>query len=121
MKIAIMGPAPPYRGGISLFALMLARAYKEMGHEVIFYNFKLQYPALMFPGKGQLDNKLNTREFVNHRLIIPWLPVTWNRTIHSLLKEKPDMIIVSWFLPFFAPTYGNNHNRDESPILRAWL
>jgi len=106
MKIAIMGPAPPYRGGISLFALMLARAYKKMGHEVIFYNFKLQYPALMFPGKGQLDNKLNTREFVNHRLIIPWLPVTWNRTIHSLLKEKPDMIIVSWFLPFFAPTYG---------------
>ncbi len=106
MKIAIMGPAPPYRGGISLFALMLARAFKELGHEALFINFEVQYPALLFPGKGQLDKSLNASEFANHRIIIPWLPSSWNQTIHLLLREKPDVIIVSWFLPFFAPAYG---------------
>ncbi|MDD2227815.1 MAG: glycosyltransferase [Candidatus Cloacimonetes bacterium] len=106
MKIAILGPAPPYRGGISLFALMLARAWREAGHEVAFFNFAAQYPRLLFPGKDQYDSSLNEHEFLNYRTLTPWLPHTWTKTVKVIQDFQPDLLIVSWFLPFFAPAYG---------------
>ena len=106
MKIAILGPAPPFRGGISRFALSLARAFKDTGHNVQFFNFREQYPKLLFPGKGQYDSELPTNEFVNHQILTPWLPKTWKATIHELKIYRPEAIIVSWFLPYFAPAYG---------------
>lgn len=106
MKIAFLGPAPPYRGGISLFALMLARAMQGLGHEVVFYNFLRQYPKLLFPGKEQFDSALATSEFSNIRSLTPWLPFSWWRTAQHINSFKPDIILVSWFLPFFAPAYG---------------
>lgn len=106
MKIAILGPAPPFRGGISLFALMLARSYAELGHEVAFFNFKHQYPKLLFPGKNQTDTTLNETEFPNFRTLTPWLPFSWWQTAKAIKGFQADLLIVSWFLPFFAPAYG---------------
>ena len=106
MKIALLGPAPPFRGGISLFALSLARAYKDLGHNVEFFNFKQQYPQMLFPGKGQFDQALSPNEFVNHRTLVPWLPKTWQETVHQIKLYLPEIIIVSWFLPYFAPAFG---------------
>lgn len=106
MKIAILGPAPPYRGGISLFALMLARTWRDAGHEVCFINFNRQYPKLLFPGKEQIDSSLDESEFLNHRVLTPWLPHTWIRAAFIINKMQPDMLIISWFIPFFAPAYA---------------
>lgn len=106
MRIAILGPAPPYRGGISLFALMLARAWREGGHEVAFFNFKYQYPKLLFPGKDQFDSSLDASEFPNYRILTPWLPHSWLLTAKAIRDYKADLVVVSWFLPFFAPAYG---------------
>ena len=106
MKIAILVPAPPFRGGISRFTLSLARAFKDMGHTVQLFNFKEQYPKLFFPGKGQYDAELSANEFINHQILIPWLPKTWKTTIHELKLYRPDTIVVSWFLPYFAPAFG---------------
>ncbi len=106
MKIAILGPAPPYRGGISLFALMLARTWAEAGHELCFFNFHQQYPKLLFPGKEQIDSSLDEREFPNQRVLTPWLPHTWVRTAQMIKQFKPDILVISWFIPFFAPAYA---------------
>ena len=106
MKIAILGPAPPFRGGISLFALKLARAWQEQGHEPAFFNFRSQYPRLLFPGKDQTDKALNKIEFPNFRILTPWLPLSWWRTAKAIKNYEAELIVVSWFLPFFAPTYG---------------
>jgi glycosyltransferase involved in cell wall biosynthesis len=106
LKVAILGPAPPYRGGISLFALMLARAWRDSGHEVAFFNFKNQYPQLLFPGKNQFDNSLDASEFPNYRILTPWLPHSWLQTAKAINDFNADLVVVSWFLPFFAPAYG---------------
>lgn len=105
MRIAIVGPAPPFRGGISLFALMLARAWRDKGDDVVFINFREQYPKLLFPGKKQLDSSLREDEFENYRIITPWLPHSWYNAVKKIKACKPDIIIFSWFLPFFAPAY----------------
>ena len=77
MKIVILGPAWPYRGGIAAFGERLAREYQRQGHEepgylgstpvaektgylgstpvaeVEMVTFTLQYPSFLFPGKTQ--------------------------------------------------------------------
>lgn len=106
MKICLLGPAVPYRGGISLFALHLGKAFRNLGHEVLFHSFRRQYPALLFPGKEQTDTSLSSEGIEVKRLLTPWLPWTWEQTVSAIKAYQPDLLIVSWFLPFFAPAYG---------------
>ena len=53
MKVIILGPAWPYRGGIAAFNERLARQYQQEGHEVEIVTFTLQYPSFLFPGTTQ--------------------------------------------------------------------
>ena len=53
-SVVILGPAHPYRGGgITTFNERLARALQSQGYTVTIYNFTLQYPSFLFPGKTQ--------------------------------------------------------------------
>lgn len=45
MKILIVGPAWPYRGGIADFDERIAREYIKKGDEVEIFTFTLQYPS----------------------------------------------------------------------------
>jgi len=56
MKITIVGPAHPYRGGIALFSDRLAQEFLNQGHEVNVVTFSLQYPGFLFPGKTQYSD-----------------------------------------------------------------
>jgi glycosyltransferase involved in cell wall biosynthesis len=85
---------------------MLARAWRENGNEVAFFNFKSQYPKVLFPGKDQFDSSLDASEFTNYRILTPWLPHSWLQTAKAIHDYKADLVVVSWFLPFFAPAYG---------------
>ncbi|MFT6486293.1 MAG: hypothetical protein ACJAWN_003031, partial [Neolewinella sp.] len=52
MKIAIIGTAHPYRGGLAAFNERLATELAKE-HEVSIFTFTLQYPGFLFPGKSQ--------------------------------------------------------------------
>ena len=53
MKIIIIGPAHPYRGGLATFNECIAQQYQKEGVEVKIETFTLQYPSFLFPGKTQ--------------------------------------------------------------------
>ena len=53
MKIVLLGPAHPYRGGLASIMETMAREWQSRGHEVRIYTFRVQYPSLLFPGKTQ--------------------------------------------------------------------
>lgn len=53
MKITILGPAHPYRGGLASIMEIMARTFQRRGNEVDIKTFTLQYPSLLFPGKSQ--------------------------------------------------------------------
>ncbi|MCK5739775.1 glycosyl transferase family 1, partial [bacterium] len=55
MKICLVGPAYPLRGGIAHFNAHLFFTLQEMGHQVRIISFKRQYPDFLFPGKTQQD------------------------------------------------------------------
>ena len=51
MKIVILGPAHPYRGGLASIMETMARTYIRRGDEVRIVTFTRQYPEFLFPGK----------------------------------------------------------------------
>ncbi len=55
MRIVVVGPTYPFRGGIAHYTTLLVRSLREAGHDVRFYSFVRQYPRWLFPGKTDRD------------------------------------------------------------------
>ena len=77
-KIIIVGPAPPFRGGIADFNEAFANSLTKVGHEVEIISFTLQYPSFLFPGKTQYSkSKSSSYKFKITPLISSVNPFTW--------------------------------------------
>ncbi len=106
MKIAIIGPAHPYRGGIAAYNERLAHEFLHQGHEAKLHTFTLQYPSLLFPGKTQYSNEQAPEKLQISRCLNSINPFSWIATGKKIRKEKPDVVIIKYWLPFLAPAYG---------------
>ena len=53
MKITVLGPAHPFRGGLASIMEIMARTFQQRGNQVDIRTFTVQYPSLLFPGKSQ--------------------------------------------------------------------
>lgn len=106
-KIVIIGSAYPLRGGgISTFNERLAKAYQDQGNEVVIYTFSMQYPGLFFPGTTQYS-KEEPPEGLNIKVRINSInPLSWWRTGKAIVKEKPDLVIIRFWIPFMGPAFG---------------
>ena len=106
-KITIVGPAHPLRGGgMSTFNERLAKAFMQAGHSVSIYTFSLQYPSLLFPGTSQYSTEPAPAGLDIKVLINSINPLNWLRVGLKLKKEKPDIIVVRFWLPFMGPCFG---------------
>lgn len=106
-KIIIIGPAYPLRGGgMSTFNERLARAFMEEEHDVTIYTFSLQYPSILFPGSTQYSDGPAPKGLRIKVLINSVNPFNWIKVGNLLRKEKPDMIVVRYWLPFMGPCFG---------------
>ena len=56
MRIALIGPAHPYKGGGARHTTELARWLAAAGHDVVIESWSRQYPAGLYPG-GQADGR----------------------------------------------------------------
>lgn len=105
-KIAIIGTAFPFRGGIAAFTERLATQFQDDGHDVTIYTFTLQYPSLLFPGKSQYSNDSAPK----HLKIIPLInsinPLNWLSAGKQIAKENFDFVIVKFWIPFMGPCLG---------------
>ena len=106
MKVVIISPAYPHRGGIAHFTALLFRKLKERGHDVHIISFKRQYPSLFFPGKTQFENGKQTISTQSHPVIDSIGPGTWFKAAHEIRQINPDLLIFQHWMPFFAPALG---------------
>ena len=106
MKIVILGPAHPYRGGLASIMETMAREYQSRGDEVKVYTFSLQYPSLLFPGKSQLVDSPAPHDLHIERIVNTCNPLNWVAVGERLRKEAPDMILMKYWTPFMAPCFG---------------
>lgn len=102
MRICLVGPAYPYRGGISHFTHMLARELRH-SHEVLLVNFKRLYPKVLFPGRTQFDDSARSADDASVRVIDSIGPRSWQLAAREVLAFRPDVVVVQWWQPFFAP------------------
>lgn len=106
MKVVIIGPAFPLRGGIADFNEALAIALQNDGNEVIIYSFYYQYPKILFPGKTQLADGGKPAHLKIKSTLSSVNPFSWRKTASAIVNEKPDLVIVRFWLPFMAPALG---------------
>ncbi len=106
MKILIVSPAHPLRGGIASSSERLGLALQQAGHEVELISFKLQYPDFLFPGKTQFTKDKAPEDLTIHTLINSVNPINWIKTGFRLKKMNADLIIVRYWMPFMGPSLG---------------
>ncbi|MBR5334416.1 MAG: glycosyltransferase family 4 protein [Alistipes sp.] len=106
MKIVILGPAHPYRGGLASIMETMAREYQSRGHEVVIYTFTVQYPSILFPGKSQFVDTPAPADLRIERVMNTVNPINWVCLGLRLKREKPDMVLMKYWTPFMAPCFG---------------
>ena len=106
MKVIIIGPAWPLRGGLATFDQRLCKAFLDEGHACSIYSFSLQYPGFLFPGTTQYSSDPAPAGIEIHPAINSINPVSWLITGNRLKQEAPDLIVVRYWLPFMGPALG---------------
>jgi D-inositol-3-phosphate glycosyltransferase len=106
MKIISLGPSHPYRGGLASFNDRLAQQFLIEGQNINIVTFSLQYPQLLFPGKTQYTDSPAPRGVKIERLINSINPFNWVITGFKIKKEKPDILLIRFWLPFMGPCLG---------------
>jgi hypothetical protein len=105
-SLVIIGPGWPLRGGLSAFDEQLARTFTAEGIQSRIETFSLQYPSILFPGTSQYSNEsapcdVNINEGINSIN-----PFNWIKIGLKIKKERPDLIIVRYWIPFLSPCLG---------------
>lgn len=106
MKVALVGPVYPYRGGIAHYTTMLYRALRERGHDVLMVSFKRQYPRWLYPGRSDKDPSKQPLVVEDAKYWIDSLnPLTWLTTFWRIRRYRPDVIVLQWWTTFWAPVW----------------
>jgi glycosyltransferase involved in cell wall biosynthesis len=103
--IKIIGPAYPFRGGLASYNERLAREFLDSGYHVDMETFTTQYPNLLFPGKSQFSDG-EAPDLKIKRTVSSINPMNWLKVGKRIKNEKPDLLIVRYWLPFMAPCLG---------------
>jgi len=105
-KIIIIGSAHPLRGGIANYNERLAKAFSENGDEVTIFNFSLQYPGFLFPGKTQYSSEPTPPNLDIKTIVNSVNPFNWLKIGRKIKKIKPEIVIIRFWIPFMAPCLG---------------
>ena len=124
MKICIVGPAHPYRGGLASIMEIMARTFASRGHDVGIKTFTVQYPSFLFPGKSQTVSALPPADLHIKRCVNTVDPFNWWRVGRAIRRERPDFVLMKYWTPFMAPCFGtiarlargNGHTRTICQI-----
>ncbi len=104
--LVIIGPGWPLRGGLAAFDEQLANTFNEKGIASRIETFSLQYPSFLFPGTSQYTTNPAPKDILIHAGINSMNPFNWIKIGLKLKREKPDLIIVRYWIPFLAPCLG---------------
>ncbi|MBK8904976.1 MAG: glycosyltransferase [Anaerolineaceae bacterium] len=104
MRYCLIGPTYPYRGGIAHYTTLLAKHLRQT-HEVLLLSFSQQYPGWLFPGKSDKDPSERPLQTEAHYRLNPLNPLTWRQTLRQIRAWQPDVVIIPWWHPYFAPVW----------------
>lgn len=105
MRIAIVGPAHPYKGGSAQHTTMLAHRLSAAGHKVTLVSWRGQYPKRLYPGQLTVDEP-EVELFPDTESPLAWYrPDGWWRTGRRIAAKRCDAVLLAIFTPFQVPAY----------------
>ncbi|CAM4109149.1 glycosyltransferase family 4 protein [Janibacter anophelis] len=81
LKIAVVGPTHPYKGGVASHTTTLAHELEQAGHDVTLVSWSHLYPSFFYPGEQSVPSKGDPD--------VPPFP----RTVRALSWARPDSLI----------------------------
>ncbi|GII75425.1 glycosyl transferase family 1 [Sphaerisporangium rufum] len=103
MRIAIVGPAYPYKGGGAQHTTELAHRLTALGHDVVVESWRAQYPAFLYPGQQTISTS-EGEPFPGVRRDLDWRrPDGWPRCGRRL--RGADLAVLTLLSPVQVPAY----------------
>lgn len=103
-KIILIGPVYPYKGGISHYTGLMCRELAKR-HEVEMISYKMQYPKFLFH-KEQRDYSNDSFKIEQAKYLLHTAnPFNIIKTARYIRRRRPDMVVIQWWHPYFAPCY----------------
>ena len=103
-KIVMIGPVYPYKGGISHYTGMMFRELAKK-FDVSMISFKMQYPRVLYK-KEQKDYENDSFSVAGTEYLIHTAnPFNIINIAKQICARKPDMALIQWWHPYFAPCY----------------
>jgi glycosyltransferase involved in cell wall biosynthesis len=104
VRICVVGPTYPYRGGIAHYTTLLVRHLREAGHWTRLYSFTRQYPRWLFPGKTDRDPSETPLRVEAEYVLDPVNPLTWWSLCRRVRQDAPDALLLQWWVPYWTPS-----------------
>jgi glycosyltransferase involved in cell wall biosynthesis len=110
MKVCLIAPIPPFRGGIAKYCHSLALEL-EKRHDLLLLSFSRQYPEFLYGKKSQIDPTCDveriSREFKRITFDIDSASIrSWFATSKKIATFAPDLVILPWWVTYWAPMYA---------------
>jgi glycosyltransferase involved in cell wall biosynthesis/SAM-dependent methyltransferase len=103
MRIAIVGPTHPLKGGVSQHTTVLAYRLADAGHNVEIVSWRRQYPQRLYPGIQEVAAP-EFEPFEPTRRLLSWnRPDTWISAGRQLRDH--DMVLIAHITPFQVLPY----------------
>lgn len=98
-RVAILGPAPPDRGGIARETGLL---FEELSRrvEVSWWTFSRRYPRWLDPRRFDRDPGLS--EAAAQPVLDYRSPLSWSRTADAVAAQGPEAVVVPWWTAFWG-------------------
>src|SRR5215470_3699785 len=103
MKIALVGPAHPYKGGGARHTTELAHRLAAAGHDVIIESWRAQYPRRLYPGQQTVDVPEGAPYPRIRRRLAWYRPDGWLAEGRRL--RPADLVVFAYLTPLQAPPY----------------
>ncbi len=105
MKIVLVGPVHPLRGGIAHYTALLARALTAQGHTVLVVSFRRLYPRWLYPGDSDRDPSAQPWRVEAEYLLDTLWPPSWWQAAARIRRFGPDLVVLQWWTTFLAPAW----------------
>jgi len=104
MKLAIISPYPPIKGGISKETEIIYSNIKS-AYNVTVISFSRLYPNFLYPSNSQYDNTIKIDDSRIRYDIDILNPITWCRAVNYIINNDFTHVVFRYWNPFFIPLY----------------
>ena len=105
LRVALVGPTHPFKGGVAAHTTSLAHELADAGHDVTLVSWSHLYPAALYPGEQAVPGGApDVAPFPRTLRVLSWArPDTWVRAGRRL--RDVDVVVLVHVVPAVVPAH----------------